>query len=86
MNMAEIIRALTRPVLTLTGLVGLIIMLLTGASVPEYYIIIVAGMLAWWFGERTVRHIEEDKNENARDISRQKSESSNRKPHGPPES
>ena len=53
--MLEILRGLTRPVLTFAGLAGAVLLLFMGRDVPEWLITQVAMMIAWWFADRSRR-------------------------------
>ena len=59
---AEFIRAVTRPVLTFTALIFLCLMVYQSKDIPQFFIAMVGGMLAWWFGDRTIQHFKRQKN------------------------
>ena len=54
---SDIVKALTRPFLTWTGLFAWIVMIIVDAPYPEEFQYVVIGMLCWWFGERLIRKI-----------------------------
>jgi len=51
--MVEVIRHLTRPILTLVGLVVISTMYIRQMPVPTELFALVTTMLVWWFKDRT---------------------------------
>lgn len=49
----NIVRGFTRPALTFFGLVSWVLLYYNGFDIPEYFTLLVWGMVGWWFGERT---------------------------------
>jgi len=54
---SEIIRAATRPILTILGLISWTTLILADIEYPEAYQYAVIGMICWWFGERFIKKI-----------------------------
>ena len=48
-----IVRSFTRPALTFFGLVSWVMLFANGYDIPEYFTILVSGMIVYWFGDRT---------------------------------
>ena len=49
----NVIRAVTRPVLTFTGLISWVILYANDYTIPANFTWLVGGMVVWWFGDRT---------------------------------
>lgn len=56
-GLVNIVRGFTRPALSVTGLVGLIVMYQAGYGPPLEYKVLVFGMIGWWFGDRSISKI-----------------------------
>ena len=48
----ELLRAFTRPILSIFGLVSWVMLLANSYDIPEYFTTLVWAMCLWWFGER----------------------------------
>ena len=53
----EIIRASTRPILTILGLISWVALILAEIEYPDAFQYAVIGMICWWFGERLIRKV-----------------------------
>lgn len=51
----EAIKALTRPLLSVMGLGIWGVLIAKGIEYPDAFGVAVLGMLAWWFGSRTLK-------------------------------
>lgn len=51
-KLMEMVRAVVRPVVTLSGWGAIIFMLLDGQDVPEWFQVVVVGLSTWWFASR----------------------------------
>lgn len=51
--MTSFIRSMVRPIATLTALAVVSWMVLQGREVPMQYGLMLEGMLAWWFWDRS---------------------------------
>jgi len=52
-GVVNIVRALTRPALTMTGLVSWVMLFINGYIIPDAFTWLVFGMVLWWFGDRS---------------------------------
>ena len=52
-GIVNIVRASTRPALTFFGLVSWVMLFANGYEIPDGFTVLVAGMVIWWFGDRT---------------------------------
>lgn len=52
-GMMNIVRGFTRPALTFFGLASWVLLFANDFDIPEYFTLLVFGMVSWWFGDRT---------------------------------
>lgn len=55
--MTEVLKTLTRPVLTLIGLMAWLVFIAYEVPYPDWFQWTVIGMISSWFGERTIRRL-----------------------------
>jgi len=55
------LRAATRPVVTVifAGVIAQVVV--QGIDPPQWFLILATSCIAWWFGDRTLQHIQENK-------------------------
>ena len=59
--LSNVFRAVTRPTITVIFAVAIARVVVEGIDAPEWFITLAIGCIAWWFGDRTVQHIKEKK-------------------------
>lgn len=59
--MTELIRAIARPVVTIIFAAVIAQVVTQGIDAPEWFIGLASAVILWWFGDRTIRHIKENK-------------------------
>ena len=61
MNFAEILRAVTRPAVTIIFAAVIAQVVTQGIDAPEWFIAMAGVVIIEWWGERAVKHIKEKK-------------------------
>jgi hypothetical protein len=59
----EIVRGATRPAVTVIFAAVIAQVVVERIDAPEWFLGLAIPCIAWWFGERTVTHIQEKKKE-----------------------
>jgi threonine/homoserine/homoserine lactone efflux protein len=54
-------RAVTRPVVTIIFAAVISQVVIESIDVPQWFLALASGCILWWFGDRTVQHIKEKK-------------------------
>jgi uncharacterized membrane protein YfcA len=54
-------RAATRPAVTVIFAAVIAQVVIEGIDPPQWFLALATGCIAWWFGDRTVQHIKEKK-------------------------
>jgi hypothetical protein len=57
----EIFRAIARPAVTVIFAAVIAQAVIEGIAVPEWFLSLAIPCITWWFAERTVTHIRENK-------------------------
>lgn len=60
-DIAEIFRKATRPIVTIIFAATIAQVVVERIDAPEWFIGLAIPIILWWFGERTVTHIKEKK-------------------------
>jgi hypothetical protein len=55
------LRAATRPAVTVIFAAVIAQVVIEGIDPPEWFLALAIGCITWWFGDRTVQHIKEKK-------------------------
>jgi len=58
---AEIIRAIARPAISVTFAAVIAQVVIEGIAVPEWFLALAIPCITWWFAERTVTHLKNNK-------------------------
>ena len=58
---AEFFRAITRPAVTIIFAAVIAEVVIYGIDVPQWFLALASACILWWFGDRTVQHIKEKK-------------------------
>ena len=61
MIVGDIFRAVTRPIVTIIFAAVIAQVVTEGIDAPEWFLGLAVTVILWWFGDRTVRHIKENK-------------------------
>jgi len=61
MNIAEIFRAVTRPVVTIIFAAVIAQVVVERIDAPEWFLAMAGVVILEWWGERTIKHIKEKK-------------------------
>ena len=61
MDIGDFFRAATRPVVTVIFAAVIAQVVVEGIDAPDWFIALATGIILWWFGDRTVKHIKERK-------------------------
>jgi len=61
MDIGNFFRAATRPVVTVIFAAVIAQVVVEGIDAPDWFIALATGVILWWFGDRTVKHIKERK-------------------------
>ena len=61
MDIGNFFRAATRPVVTVIFAAVIAQVVVEGIDAPDWFIALATGIILWWFGDRTVKHIKERK-------------------------
>ena len=61
-EMAECIRAMVRPILTLMFSTIYLIAAFDARPLPEHFFELTAGLVVWWFADRSLGHLLNGKN------------------------
>ena len=54
-------RAITRPVVTIIFAAVIAQVVIQGIDAPQWFLALASACILWWFGDRTVQHIKEKK-------------------------
>jgi hypothetical protein len=57
----EIFRAATRPIVTVIFAAVIAQVVVEGIDAPQWFLGLASACILWWFGDRTVQHIKEKK-------------------------
>jgi hypothetical protein len=57
--MEEFIKAAARPALSVMFGIAIVVAVLQGINLPEWFLGLAIPAIVWWFGERTVTHAKE---------------------------
>lgn len=63
MNIAEIFRAATRPIVTIIFAAVIAQVVVEGIDAPQWFLAMAATVILEWWGERTIKRIKENKSE-----------------------
>jgi len=58
---AEIIRAIARPAISVIFAAVIAQVVIEGIAVPEWFLALAIPCITWWFAERTVTHLKNNK-------------------------
>ena len=58
---AEIIRAIARPAISVIFAAVIAQAVIEGIAVPEWFLALAIPCITWWFAERTVTHLKNNK-------------------------
>jgi hypothetical protein len=59
----EMFRAVARPAITIIFACVIAQVVIQGTAVPEWFLALAIPCITWWFAERTITHIKENKGE-----------------------
>jgi hypothetical protein len=59
----DFFRAATRPVVTVIFAAVIAQIVVQGIDAPQWFLALASACILWWFGDRTVQHIKEKKEE-----------------------
>jgi hypothetical protein len=59
--MIEIVKAIARPAISILFAVALVVMVIMGNPVPEWFLGLAIPIISWWFVERTVTHVQDSR-------------------------
>jgi len=59
----EIFRAVVRPAVTIMFSAAIVQMVTQGITPPAWFLTVAGACITWWFADRTVTHIKENKEE-----------------------
>ena len=57
MDIGDLFRAATRPVVTVIFAAVIAQVVVEGIDAPDWFIALATTSILWWFGDRTVKHI-----------------------------
>jgi hypothetical protein len=57
----ELFRAVARPAITIIFAAVIAQVVIQGIAVPEWFLALAIPCITWWFAERTVQHIKNNK-------------------------
>jgi len=57
----ELFRAITRPAVTVIFAAVIAQVVIEGIAAPQWFLALASACILWWFGDRTVQHIKEKK-------------------------
>jgi hypothetical protein len=57
----QMFRAITRPAVTVIFAAVIAQAVLEGIAVPQWFLGLASACILWWFGDRTVQHVKENK-------------------------
>ena len=57
----QIFRAVTRPAVTVIFAAVIAQVVIDGIAAPQWFLALASACILWWFGDRTVQHIKEKK-------------------------
>jgi len=58
---AEIIRAIARPAISVIFAAVIAQVIIEGIAVPEWFLALAIPCITWWFAERTITHLKNNK-------------------------
>jgi len=58
---AEIIRAIARPAISVIFAAVIAQVVIEGIAVPEWFLALAIPCITWWFAERTITHLKNNK-------------------------
>ena len=61
MNIGDFFRAATRPIVTVIFAATIAQVVVEQIAAPDWFIALSVSIVAFWFGERTITHIKEEK-------------------------
>ena len=61
MTFAEIIQAITRPIVTVIFAAVIAQVVVERIDAPEWFLGLAGACILWWFGDRTIKNIKERK-------------------------
>ena len=59
----DLFRAVTRPAVTIIFAAVIAQVVIEGIEAPQWFLGLATACILWWFGDRTVQHIKEKKEE-----------------------
>jgi len=59
----DMLRAIVRPAVTIIFAAVIAQVVVEGIAAPQWFLGLAATCILWWFGDRTVQHIKEKKEE-----------------------
>jgi len=57
----ELFRAITRPAVTIIFAAVIAQVVIEGIAAPQWFLGLASACILWWFGDRTVQHVKEKK-------------------------
>jgi hypothetical protein len=60
---SDLFRAVARPAVTIIFAAVIAQVVIDGIAVPEWFLALAIPCITWWFAERTITHIKENKEE-----------------------
>ena len=59
--MLEVVKAIARPAISILFAVALVVMVIMGNPVPEWFLGLAIPIISWWFVERAVTHVQDSR-------------------------
>jgi len=59
--MIEIVKAIARPAISIIFAIAIVILVIMGNPVPEWFLGLAIPIISWWFVERAVTHVQENR-------------------------
>ena len=59
MDIGDIFRKATRPIITIILVAVIAQVVVEGINAPDWFIALATSCIVWWFGDRTITHIKE---------------------------
>lgn len=59
--MIELSRSIARPAISILFAVALVLLVIYGKPVPEWFLGLSIPIISWWFVERAVTHVQENR-------------------------
>ena len=72
--MLEVVKAVARPSISILFAVALVVMVIMGNPVPEWFLGLAIPIISWWFVERAVTHVQENRTATVEKIAEKLSE------------